>query len=207
MRTRRPATIADLRRTIDELPRQTRIAMLAGVASNEIIVGAYTNRDGVCPMLAAHRAGGRTNMIAFAKAWDKFAFRDARAARTRRATRRELLTLKAHLEASLLAEDALVDDLAAARRERLALVARRERSRPVPPRRSPRREPGDPAGRPERPGDPDRRRELAERPGWSWTRVVRRYDEYELVLRRLESERRAVAQRERDPELPPALSR
>ena len=28
-------------------------------------------------MLAAHRAGGRTNAISFARAWDRFAFRGA----------------------------------------------------------------------------------------------------------------------------------
>src|ERR1700683_3770122 len=115
MRTRRRATIEDLRLAIDCLPRRTRIAMLDGMAANEIIAGAYTSRDGVCPMLAAHRAGGRTNMIAFAKAWDRFAFRDSRSARARRATERELLTLKAHLEASLLAEDAPDAGLGAAR--------------------------------------------------------------------------------------------
>src|SRR4029077_7942689 len=109
----------DLRLAVQRLPRRTRIAMLDGLASNEIIVGAYSNRDGICPMLAAHRAGGRTNVIAFAKAWDRFAFRDSRSARARRATGRELLVLKAYLEASLLAEDAPDADLAAARKEHL----------------------------------------------------------------------------------------
>ena len=52
--------------------------MLEGIRANEIIVGAYTDEDGICPMLAAHRAGGRTNFISFAKAWDRFAFRGAR---------------------------------------------------------------------------------------------------------------------------------
>ena len=57
MRTRRAATITDLRRAVDCLPRATRIAMLEGIRSNAIIVGAYTGPDGICPMLAAHRAG------------------------------------------------------------------------------------------------------------------------------------------------------
>lgn len=195
MRTRRAATIEELRLAIDCLPRRTRIAMLEGIAANRIIAGAYANRDGVCPMLAAHRAGGRTDLIAFAKAWDRFAFRAARAARARRATERELITLKAHLEASLLAEDAPVEDLAAARREHLELVARRERDRPSASRRQ--RAPGAEPGR-GRPGDPDRSRELAARPGWAWTRVVRRYDEYERVLRRLQSEPAALESGERD---------
>ena len=49
--------------------------MLSGVlASERIIVGAYTDgRGGVCPMLAAHRAGARTDFLSFARAWDRFA--------------------------------------------------------------------------------------------------------------------------------------
>jgi hypothetical protein len=125
MRSRPTATIEDLRRAIDCLPRHTRIAMLEGMDANDIIVGAYTSTDGICPMLAAHRAGGRTSVIAFAKAWDRFAFRDARSARTRRATRRELLVLKSHLEASLLDEEAPITELAAARRDHQELVSAR----------------------------------------------------------------------------------
>jgi hypothetical protein len=105
MRTRRQATIQDLRRAIDRLPRDTRIAMLDGVRANDIIAGAYSDRNGICPMLAAHRAGGRTSCISFAKAWDRFVFRNARRASARRATQRELLVLTAHLEASLLDDD------------------------------------------------------------------------------------------------------
>lgn len=104
--------------------------MLEGIRTNEIIAGAYTNRDGICPMLAAHRAGGRTNVIAFARAWDRFAFRDVRSTRARRATERELLVLKANLEASLLAQDVADADLGAARNEHLELRARREREHP-----------------------------------------------------------------------------
>ena len=52
----------------------TREAMLAGVrASSAIIVGAYVDGEGgVCPMLAAHRRGGRTDFLSFARAWDRF---------------------------------------------------------------------------------------------------------------------------------------
>ena len=88
---------------IEALPRHTRVAMLDGIERDEIIAGAYSNREGVCPMLAAHRAGGRTTAIAFAKAWDRFAFRASRSRRPRRATARELLLLKIYLQASLLA--------------------------------------------------------------------------------------------------------
>jgi hypothetical protein len=102
MQRSRRSPIEDLRLAIDCLPVRTRRAMLEGVRSNEIIVGAYADRaGGVCPMLAAHRCGGRTNFISFARAWDRF----AGSKRARRATERELAVLVAHLEASLLAED------------------------------------------------------------------------------------------------------
>ncbi|MBA2349653.1 MAG: hypothetical protein H0V81_15310, partial [Solirubrobacterales bacterium] len=64
------STIEDLRRVIDRLPTRTREAMLEGIGQNDIIVGSYSDRDGgVCPMLAAHRCGGRTSFISFARAW------------------------------------------------------------------------------------------------------------------------------------------
>ena len=98
-RTSRRAT-EDLRRAIDGLPLRTREAMLEGVRTNEIIVGAYADRlGGVCPMLAAHRCGGRTSFISFARAWDRF----AGARRARRASARELTILQDHLTASILA--------------------------------------------------------------------------------------------------------
>ena len=108
MRSKRQRRIDDLRRAIDCLPEKTKIAMLEGIAANTIIVGAYTDRrGGVCPMLAAHRHGGRTNLLAFARAWDRFC--DAK--RPRVATERELQVLKAHLDASLLGiESADLDD-------------------------------------------------------------------------------------------------
>jgi hypothetical protein len=209
MRTRKQATIRDLRLAIDCLPRSTREAMLQGISGNEIIVGAYTDGDGICPMLAAHRAGGRTNLISFAKAWDRFAFRGTRVGVARRATERELLILRTHLEASLLDDDGPVPDLAEAMAEHRELVAERERRfagrRPAgadnqeaeqqPTRRTqPRRD-----RQPVRPGDPDRSRELRMRPGWAWMRVFRRYDDYERALARLEHAQRE-AEREREHE-------
>jgi hypothetical protein len=125
-RTRR-SPIEDLRLAIDCLPARTRQAMLAGVRDNEIIVGAYSDRHGgVCPMLAAHRNGGRTNFISFARAWDRF----AGSKHARRATDREITVLIAHLEASLLAEEHVdlggaVSDHQALARERRAREARR----------------------------------------------------------------------------------
>jgi hypothetical protein len=99
---RRPAR--DLRTAIDCLPLQTRKAMLEGVEANRIIVGAYTDRNGgVCPMLAAHRNGGRTSLASFARAWD--AYTGARRRRARPATGRELNTLKAMLGASIAVDE------------------------------------------------------------------------------------------------------
>ena len=165
--------------------------MLEGIATNPIIVGAYANDDGVCPMLAAHRAGGRTSLITFARAWDRFAFRDARKARARRATERELRVLKVDLEASLLEDEAPHSGLAAARHEHLELRRRREETDANARRRARRsqaRDAAQPSRRAPRPGDPDRSAELGGRPGWSWTRLFRRYDDYELALQRLETQ-------------------
>src|SRR5688500_3000193 len=125
MRAKRQRRIDDLRRAIDCLPEKTKIAMLEGIDANTIIVGAYTDRrGGVCPMLAAHRHGGRTNLLAFARAWDKF----CNAKRPRPATERELGVLRAHLEASMLGFDGADLDEAirshqAAARERRAREA------------------------------------------------------------------------------------
>src|SRR3954451_12066526 len=116
----RPAR--DLRIAIDCLPLQTRRAMLDGVESNRIIVGAYTVRcGGVCPMLAAHRNGGRTSLASFARSWDRY----TGVRRPRPATERELNTLRTMLEASIA-----LDELPAVSevvREAKALRARRLR--------------------------------------------------------------------------------
>jgi hypothetical protein len=124
-RRRRP--IEDLRVAIECLPAHTRVAMLEGVRRWPIIVGAYTDRrGGVCPMLAAHRCGGRTDFLAFARAWDRV----THAKRPRRATEREVGVLIAYLEASLVGdpadefEAAIADHQAAARDRREREAAR-----------------------------------------------------------------------------------
>jgi hypothetical protein len=163
MSRRRSSTIEELRLTIDCLPLRTRMAMLEGVRCNDIIVGAYADRrGGICPMLAAHRHGGRTSFISFANAWDRF----AGAKRARRATEREVRVLIAHLEASIAAEEDV--DLRGAIADHERLVA---------------------AG--PRPGDPDRSGELRRRPGWAWLRPFRRLDDYELALERARGEETA----------------
>jgi hypothetical protein len=76
--------------------------MLDGIRTSPIVVGAYTDNDGgICPMLAAHRHGGRTSFVSFARAWDAF----ARTKTIRRATERELRTLENLLVASLAEEE------------------------------------------------------------------------------------------------------
>lgn len=179
--------------------------MLEGIRGNAIIVGAYATDDGICPMLAAHRHGGRTNFISFARAWDRFAFRDPRErrrGRARRATERELRVLRTYLEASLLEDDAPLTELAVARREHEQLLDARARRAAADRERDDRAaagfraEPG-PRRRSSndgRPTDADRSRELDSRPGWAWTRLVRRYDDYERLLQRLDAETQAAGQ-------------
>ncbi len=77
--------------------------MLDAIEHNRIIVGAYTDGEGgICPMLAAHRNGGRTNLASFARAWDRYT--NARG-RPRPATEHELTTLTAMLEASIALDE------------------------------------------------------------------------------------------------------
>jgi hypothetical protein len=125
MRNRRRHTadaVERLRLAIDCMPVATREAMLAGVRGNErVIAGAYVDdRGGVCPMLAAHRGGARTDFVSFARTWDRF----TRAGRTSRpATERELRILVTQLEDSLSEADGLGLDEAI--KEHRALRSRR----------------------------------------------------------------------------------
>jgi hypothetical protein len=160
--------------------------MLDGINRNPIIVGAYTDEAGICPMLAAHRGGGRTSYIGFAKAWDSYAFRGSRRRRARRATEREVLVLRTYLEASLLEEDCPDQNLEAAAHEHQALAARRAAETAPPASVS---EAELPTRAQPRPGDPDRTKELRQRPGWRWMQIVRSLDEYERALRALEDPR------------------
>src|SRR5438874_651068 len=86
-----------LRTAVDMLPIETKRAMLAALDSETIVTGAYTHDGGVCPMLGAHRRGGRTNRESFAHAWDRY----TGASKGRRATERQIRTLRCVLEASL----------------------------------------------------------------------------------------------------------
>jgi hypothetical protein len=144
-------------------------------------------------MLAAHRAGGRCNAAFFADAWDRFAFRDRRDRRdrrgrhaaARRVNERELRILRVHLEASLLDEELADATLAGALREHRQLLAGRESSVDPAPAADRDREPAASGGRRPRPGDRNRAGELRGRAGWAWSRLFRRYDEYEAALAEL----------------------
>ena len=101
-----------LRNVVDCLPYDTRVAMLQGLQRyDRIIVGAYSDRSGgVCPMLAAHRCGGRTDFRSFARAWDRFTGAGRRA---RKASEREVRTLMAQIEASIWREDEMRAEVSA----------------------------------------------------------------------------------------------
>jgi hypothetical protein len=121
-------SIESLRLAIDCMPVATREAMLRGLQQNErIIVGAYVDEEGgICPMLAAHRSGGRTDFISFAKSWDRFT---RAAGKSRRASERELRILIAHLEDSLACSDGMELDVAIAEHRKLVIRNRPRRRR------------------------------------------------------------------------------
>jgi hypothetical protein len=171
---RHPKLAAELRQAVDCLPERTRRAMLDGIDANQIIVGAYTdNRGGVCPMLAAHRNGGRTNLASFARAWDRYtgAFEGSRPA-----TRREIRTLRAMLEASLWTDPPQEDLASVVADHRASQVDRALHEEHAPQRADT--------------GERNRAPELSQRPGWAWLRLFRRYDEYERALERAQGDKR-----------------
>lgn len=194
----------ELRAAVDRLPLSTRHAMLQGIDRKSIIVGADGNLGGgVCPMLAA--SGGSQKEVGkpFARAWDRY----AGVKFARRATERELLTLRTMLVASIEAQSASpVDlsrgasvarrlatertaepmvDLGAAIAEHEAMKARNEAaSRQAELRTTVPRELPDT-------GERDRTDELCRRHGWAWLRPFRRYDDYERALEELREEAEA----------------
>ena len=188
-----------LRVAVNRLPRRTREAMLRGIDTNRIIVGAYVDPSsgGVCPMLAAHRNGGRTDVASFARAWDAY----TGAKRPRRATRREVRALRAVLTESLEFDTSIehmsISELAAqirAEREafRCAELAAEPAATPLAPE-----EPDEPITiRHRQPtGERHRAAELRLRPNWAWLRPARRFDEYKDLLAAAEeqlSEQRAT---------------
>ena len=185
MRNRRERPTYDLRLAVERLPTHTKEAMLRGIATNRIVVGAYVDSEsgGICPMLAAHRNGARTSVANFARAWDTY----TNAKRPRRATRREVRTLRSLLEWSLdVSSDLPSGSLAEAAAQ---IRAEREEFRCAT-------EPADT-------GERHRGRELRLSRDWAWMRPARRLDEYKDLLAAAEeqlSEQRA-AELLSDPEL------
>lgn len=100
MTTPREQAVAELRRSIDVLPERTRKAMLIGLGNNTVITGAFAGGDGACPMMAAHREGGRTSVCSFPQAWDTFCGVAGRRI-VRPATEYEVQILRREIEASL----------------------------------------------------------------------------------------------------------
>jgi hypothetical protein len=125
-RRRHNSSVEGLRLAIDCMPVATREAMLVGMRSNaRIIVGAYVDgQGGECPMLAAHRRGGRTDFLSFAKSWDRFTRANGN---TRQATEHEVRILTAQLEDSLASTSGLELDLAI--KQHRELMGRRLRGR------------------------------------------------------------------------------
>jgi hypothetical protein len=182
-----------LRLAVESLPRRTREAMLRGIDANPIVVGAYVDHasGGICPMLAAHRNGGRTSLASFARAWDRY----TGAKRPRLAIRREVRTLRALLVSSLAgdldpASGSIADAAAQIRAERAELVARE---------RAPGGSGSDPGqdardGSIEDMGERQRAAELRARLRWAWMRPARRYDHFKDLVAAAEeqlAERRA----------------
>ncbi len=167
--------------------------MLRGIRHNRIIVGAYVDprSGGICPMLAAHRNGGRTSLAAFARAWD--AYTGAR--RPRLARCREVATLVSFLEESLAegtlgaaGAGSIAEAAVAIRSERAAMAAREEalRPRPLTP---PEPEGAEPKIRKRAPtGERHRGAELRDRMRWAWMRPTRRFDEFKDLVAAAEAE-------------------
>ena len=179
-----------LRRAVARLPEHTRRAMLDSVRKDPVITGAYSAPGGgVCPMLGAHRRGGRTDMSGFAERWD--AYTKAGDGCSRPATARELRALERMLVTSL--EEPPETDLGRAVEEIKELRrAADERAAFAQGLIGTRARPAS--------GERDRTAELEGRSGWAWLRPVRRLDEFEAALER-------VAAAEREPIAEPAEPR
>ena len=168
-----------LRTAVETMPRPAREAMLRGIDSNTIIVGAYSDPSskGICPMLAAHRNGGRTDLASFARSWDRYT--DAR--RPRLATKREVRTLRSLLIGSLATEDGPADSLVALagdiRRERAEVEARIAtevaEARPDAPPEGPSH-----VSEPVPTGETSRTPELRRRSRWAWILPARSLEVY-----------------------------
>jgi hypothetical protein len=128
MATPREQARAELRRSIDVLPERTRKAMLHGLGHNTVITGAFAaSGQGACPMLVAHREGGRTSCCTFPEAWDKFTGVYGRHI-IREATPYEVQILCEEIEASLVPLPNVLSDAIA---EHQAIVEARRQAADV----------------------------------------------------------------------------
>lgn len=170
----------ELPRAIEQLAVATRAAMLEAVRcpATRLIAGGYVAPGGrVCPLLAAHRRGGRTNgesadVSNFADVWDRFTGTPTGAPRPIEPAERRVL------------DGLLVASLTRERRRREAIERRERREREareavvkVRTGRSATLEALLGA-----PGDRSRAQELARRAGWAWLGIHRRYDHYRAAL-------------------------
>ena len=128
MATSREQARAELRQSIDVLPERTRKAMLVGLQNNTVITGAFAgSKNGACPMMAAHREGGRTSCCTFPEAWDRFTGVYGRHI-VREATPYEVQILCEEIEASLVPLPNVLSDAIA---EHQAIVEARRRESAV----------------------------------------------------------------------------
>lgn len=202
----------ELRAAIDRLPVTTRRAMLEGIETSPIVVGADGDpRGGVCPVYAISSPPSKRIGRPFARAWDRY----AGARLPRPARERELRTLRSMLETSIELEADPAASLNAAIAEHRASQERshaieeqrasqershaiEERSRAIEEQRAARQR-ATAAPRQADTGERDRTDELSQRHGWAWLRPFRRYDEYERALQALEEmEREAGPNSERE---------
>jgi hypothetical protein len=166
--------------------------MLRGIERNRIIVGAYVDprSGGICPMLAAHRNGGRTSLASFALAWDCY----TNAKRPRLARRREVATLVSLLrdglsEGSLgaAAEGSIAEAAKAIRAERAEFAALEARDRPVPSLQPPEPDGEEPKISRRRHGA-ERAAELRDRLRFAWKPRRGRADGYKDLVSAAEAE-------------------
>jgi hypothetical protein len=102
--------------------------MLHGLGNNTVITGAFAaSNQGACPMMVAHREGGRTSCCTFPEAWDKFTGVYGRHI-VREATQYEVQILCEEIEASLQPLPNVLSDAIA---EHQAIVAARRQEAEV----------------------------------------------------------------------------
>lgn len=202
-RRRRPAQ--ELRAAIDGLPLEVRQAVLEGIQRERIIAGAHVDgAGGVCPMVAADvrwRSIGASSVKraqAAARAWDQYA---EATSGWHQASKRQLLALRAMLEASILEHSPLITpplSQAGARLEPATAHGAAADARPAAgPSLAPRSRP---VSRPRLDtGERERTSELRHSSGWSWLRLFRDYDDYEDAMRWIaEMEHREALAEQRD---------